>query len=270
MQLGISTYTFTWVIGVPGYPKPSQPMDAAGLLRQAHAYGVPVVQICDNMPLHNMCREELIGIRDLSAELGIQLEIGTRGVEPEHLRKYMEICRLLHSDFLRIILQKNNAYVSIEEASELLKQVLPEFEKAKVRIAVENHERHKVAELVSLVKEIDSPWLGICLDTVNSFGALEGPDFVITELAPYTINLHMKDFVIRRLDHMMGFELTGAPAGSGQLNLDYAAAEIKKHGKDPNVILELWTPYTGDIETTVQKEKEWADQSIQYLKEWMK
>ena len=270
MKLGISTYTFTWAVGVPGYPKPAHPMDAIGLLQQADEYGIKVVQICDNMPLHTMSRGELIQIRDFAAQSEIQLEIGTRGVEPEHLIKYLEICTFLGSDFLRTILQKNSAYVSIEEATQLLKYVMPEFEKAKVQVAVENHERHKVVELVRLIEEINSPWLGICLDTVNSFGALEGPDRVIAELAPYTVNLHMKDFKIQRLNHMMGFELTGTPAGSGQMNLDYAVSELNKHGRDPNIILELWTPYTGDITTTMQKEKDWADQSIKYLNKHIK
>ena len=270
MLLGIGTYTFTWAIGVPGYPKTDKPMDAFELIRQAHEYGVSVVQICDNLPLHTLSNEELTEIRDMADSLHIQLEIGTRGVEPDHLMKYLEICKLMNSDILRTIVQKDNGYVGIEEAAKLIKEVIHAFEKEEVYLAIENHERHKVKELISLIKAIDSPFAGICLDTVNSFGALEGPDYVIRELAPYTINLHVKDFVISRLDHNMGFELKGAPAGSGQLDLDYAAKALKSHGRDPSVILELWTPFTGDIETTVQKEKDWADQSIKFLKEWVK
>ena len=121
-------------------------------------------------------------------------------------------------------------------------------------------------ELISLIKAIDSPFAGICLDTVNSFGALEGPDYVIRELAPYTINLHVKDFVISRLDHNMGFELKGAPAGSGQLDLDYAAKALKKPWKGSQCYSGIMDSFTGDIETTLQKEKDWADQSIKFFK----
>lgn len=270
MKLGISTYTFTWAIGVPGYERPQKPLDAPGLIRQAAEYAVPVVQLCDNLPLHELSHEELIEIRDLARDLDIELEVGTRGVEPDHLLKYLDICKLLGSKLLRTILQKNNAYVYIEEASELIKEVLPEFEKAGIHIGIENHERHKVDELIRLLHIIDSPCLGICLDTVNSFGALEGPDYVIERLAPYTINLHVKDFRIDRLDHKMGFKLEGTPAGSGQLNLEYAFRLLESHGRDPNAILELWTPYMGDVEETIELEKLWADKSIEFLKEWLK
>ena len=81
MQLGISTYTFTWAIGVPGYLRMAEPMDAIGLIHQAHEYGVSVVQLCDNLPLHTLSDEELIKIRDTASALKIELEIGTRGVE---------------------------------------------------------------------------------------------------------------------------------------------------------------------------------------------
>lgn len=270
MKLGISTYTFTWAIGVPGYPKKAKPMDAIELIRQAHEYGVSVVQLCDNLPLHTLSDEELIKIRDTASALKIELEVGTRGVETAHLTRYMEICRLLGSNLLRVILHKDNTHISVEEAGIFLSKVMADFERERIYIAIENHERHKVKDLIRLVSVINSPYLGICLDTVNSFGALEGPEYVITELAPYTLNLHVKDFIIKRLDHMMGFQLTGAPAGSGMLDLAHAAASLKKYGKDPNAILELWTPYKDDIETTVEKEKDWADKSIKFLKEWIR
>ncbi len=270
MKLGISTYTFTWAIGVPGYPMPKDPMDAIKLMKLANEYQIPVVQICDNIPLHTLSHDQLVEIGQTAEKLSIQLEIGTRGVEPEHLDKYLEICKLLKSNILRTILQKNNGYVEVDEAIKLLELSVPKFEKENIYLAIENHERHKACELVRLIKEIDSPYVGICLDTVNSFGALEGIDYIINELTPYTINLHVKDFRIKRLNHNMGFELTGTPAGEGQLDLDYILSQLISHGKDPNAILELWTPLTGDVETTIKKEREWADKSIKFLKEWIK
>ena len=78
-----------------------------------------------------------------------------------------------------------------------------------------------MALLADIVTSIDSPNVGICLDTVNSFGSLEGPAVVVEALGPYVVNLHVKDFSIRRHDHNMGFTLTGTPAGQGQLDLPW-------------------------------------------------
>jgi 3-oxoisoapionate decarboxylase len=266
MEIGISTYTYTWSIGVPGYETPKEPMSAVDLLKQANKMGIQLVQLCDNLPLHNLSADELEALKNTSEELNIKLEVGTRGVEPEHLRKYLSIAKFLKSDILRIILQKNGGYVHIEEAFTLINEVLPEFEAEGICIAVENHERHKVTELETLVSKLNSEYVGICLDTVNSFGALEGPEYVIKTLAPYTVNLHVKDFEIKRLDHMMGFKVTGTPAGSGMLDMKLVSAELSKYGKDVDAILELWTPYTNSVEETIAKEREWAEQSIEYLK----
>jgi hypothetical protein len=38
MRLGISSYTYTWAIGVPGFSS-ERPLDAVGLLRNAVALG---------------------------------------------------------------------------------------------------------------------------------------------------------------------------------------------------------------------------------------
>jgi 3-oxoisoapionate decarboxylase len=267
MEIGISTYTYTWSIGVPGYEKPKEPMNAVDLLKQAHKMGINLVQLCDNLPLHDLSDAELDVIKKAAEELNIKLEVGTRGVEPEHLRRYLQIAKFLKSDILRIILQKNNGYVHIEEACKLINEVLPEFATEGICIAVENHERHKVVELVELINSLNSKYVGICLDTVNSFGALEGPEYVIKTLAPYTVNLHVKDFEIKRLDHMMGFRVTGTPAGSGMLDMKLVSEELNKYGKEVNAILELWTPFTNSVEETIAKESEWAEQSVEYLKQ---
>ena len=112
--------------------------------------------------------------------------------------------------------------------------------------------------------------MGICLDTVNSFGALECPEQVIAELAPFTINLHYKDFTIERLSHMMGFQITGTPAGKGMLDTEKLLSILKEKECASSVILELWTPFTETVETTILKESKWAEESIKYLKEWVK
>jgi 3-oxoisoapionate decarboxylase len=270
MKLGIGSYTYTWAIGVPGYVYEDKKLTALELVNRAAELGVEVVQICDNLPLHKLTDKELQEVRVAAEKAGIKIEVGTRGVEPEHLRIYLQIAEYVKSDILRVILHKNQGSITIQEAAAYIKEVLSEFEVKNISIAIENHERHPVRELAALINELNSPYAGICLDTVNSFGALESPREVIETLSPYTINLHFKDFQIKRLDHMMGFQITGTPAGKGMLDAGNLLEVMKEQGKDQSVILELWTPYAGTIRDTVIKENQWAVESINYLKEWIK
>jgi hypothetical protein len=86
---------------------------------------------------------------------------------------------------------------------------------------------------------------------------------------PYTMNLHIKDFTIRRVPHKMGIIIEGAPAGKGMLNIPGLLLRSSKNGLCQSAILELWTPPEPEIELTVVKEEKWAVESIGYLKSLM-
>ncbi len=103
---------------------------------------------------------------------------------------------------------------------------------------------------------------------MNSLGALETPREVVALLGPHTINLHVKDFEIRRIDTMMGYLVTGCPAGEGRLDIPWLVGEIRRHGRDPNLILELWPPYAGSVDETMAMEREWVARSVRFLKQY--
>ena len=168
---------------------------------------------------------------------------------------------------MRTILHTSKGSPTVDEAVTLLKNVIPYYEAAETVLAIENHERHTADELIEIVESVNSPVLGICLDTVNSFGALEPPSDVISKLAPYALNVHFKDFKIERVKSQMGFSVVGCPAGEGQLDINLLKNELKKYNKNPNVILELWTPFEQTVEKTIRKENRWAELSLTYLKE---
>jgi sugar phosphate isomerase/epimerase len=148
----------------------------------------------------------------------------------------------------------------------VLREIAVRFERHKVILAIENHDRFRVETFAEIVRAVASSHIGICLDTANSFGALEGPDVVLEKLGPLTVNLHLKDFQVRRMDHMLGFVIEGTPAGRGMLSIPGLLKRLATHGRSPNVILELWPPFQGDVESTVGKERKWVFESVQNLK----
>jgi sugar phosphate isomerase/epimerase len=145
-------------------------------------------------------------------------------------------------------------------------QVLADYEAARVVIAIENNESHTVHEYSRLVREFSSRSLGICLDTANSYGGEESQDQVLAELAQHAVCLHYKDFVISRLDHRMGFLIEGRPAGEGRVHAAQVLETVARKGRNANVIVELWPPFTGTIEGSVAQETEWAERSVTFLK----
>ena len=262
MKLGISSYALTWAIGVKGYEPPLKPLTAVGLVKLAHELGLHLVQIACNVPLHEFTNGQLHELKQAADELEVTLEIGARGTNPARMLQYLELANFLGSNIVRTLITDPD----ISRGETDIRRILPFYEANNIMIGIENHGLHTTTQLADLFKRINNPLVGCCLDTVNSFGALEGPDLVIERLAPYLVNLHIKDFTIDRLDHQMGFVITGAPAGQGRLDINKLVEVMKFYNKRPSVILELWPPYKNSVEETVALEREWLLQSLDFLK----
>lgn len=264
MQLGLGSYACAWAIGVPGYPV-AQPLAVLGFVQLARELGFSLVQIADNLPLHTLGEGEQTSLLEHIRAHNLTVELGTRGVQKAHLLTYLQLARTFGSRILRVVVDSPNHHPSPAEVTRCIGAVLPEFERAKVTLALENHDRFTARTLADIISTLASPYMGICLDTVNSFGSLEGPEVVIDTLAPYTVNLHIKDFDICRADHNMGFTIFGTPAGEGRLDIDKLIRQLEQHGRCKTAVLELWPAPEQTIDATIAKERRWLRQSASYL-----
>lgn len=269
MQPGISSYTYTWAVGVPG-SLPDKPLSAFGLIEKAHLSGLKVVQIADNLPLENWPDEHIGDLYNYAAGKNVSIEMGGRGLTPDHSYKCLEAAFLLHSPILRMVTDQAGFEPDLKTIISIIRELLPEFASRKIHLAIENHDRLKAREFENIIQSVGSEWVGICLDSVNSMGAGEGFETVSQILLPYTINLHLKDFSIRRVSHKMGLIIEGTPAGKGMLNIKELVDKLSVNNSCNSAILELWTPPEARIEDTVRKEEQWAAESITFLKHMFK
>lgn len=266
MRLGISTCTYTWNFGRKNYPLPRNKFTVDTLLDKAASYSVPVLQILENIiPLHEFSEEALIDIGHHAADIGVELEIGTLGIVPSQLRKYLHIAKLMGASLVRTIMDGAGAHPSVPQGAGWIKDVMPEYHDLGIKLSIENHDLRKVAELKELMELVDDRLVGICLDMVNSLGAQECQQQVVETLLPYVNNVHYKDFIIRRTDYEMGFIVNGCIAGQGITDMDYIVSNRSKAKEDFDIILEQWMPWLGDIEHTALEEQRWADESIKFL-----
>lgn len=265
MQLGISSYTYPWAVGMAEH-EPPEPLTALGLLDKAVALGVSVVQICDNLALDQLARPELAELKQRADDSGLLIEVGTRGSAPEHLLTYLDLAEYLGSPIVRVVTDTADDQPSDYEVIRRLQAVAPRFGAAGVVLAIENHDRFHTDTLGEIVEMLHVPHIGICLDTANSFGAGEGWADATIGLASYVVSLHIKDFVARRASHQLGFTIEGRPAGQGQLDIPWLLQTLEDEGRDPNAILELWPPPEKTLAETIDKEEAWATESIAYLR----
>lgn len=265
MVLGISSFTYGWSVGVRGQ-LPQRPLSAMDLVNRTINFGLSCLQIGDNLPVGLLREEERKALRDLLTRKNIRLEVGARKLTAEHLERYIDLAIYFNAPLLRFVVDGDDYEPDSSEIVRIIMDALPALVKNKITLGIENHDRFKARELAQIMEAFDHPNVGICLDCVNSLGAGEGLEHVMKILAPYTVNLHIKDFNIRRLSHQMGFNVTGTPAGQGMTNVPKLIEYLSKYERCRSAVLEQWVTPAATIGETVNREEQWAIESIQYLK----
>lgn len=259
MEAGFSSYAIGWAVAArePG----GRAIDAFDVIDLARELGYRRLQLADNVPLHSLTEAQRAALLQHTRAAGIAVEVGTRGLTRENLAAYLPIATQFASPFLRIVIDSAGYEPGADQVIALLKEHAPALERAGVILAIENHDRFKSAELARMLETVGSRWVGICLDTANSFGAGEDIHTVVNHLGPHTVNVHLKDIRIVRVPYLQGFVIEGVPLGTGQIPIEWVLSEAARHGRCLTATLEHWVPPEPDMADTVRKEREWCTRS---------
>ena len=262
MTIGISTYALFW----QWHATADRPLTLTDMVTKVAGWDVTLFQICDYPLIESAAPTELAELARHAAEQGVGLELGTRGVSPAHLHRYLELAEALGVTLVRSMLNAVDHRPAPDEAVDLLRQTMPAYEAAGVTLALETYEQVPVVTLVDVVDHVASPALGICLDPGNCVAALELPTDTIARTAPYVRNLHVKDFAFSRKDGWVGFTFAGAPLGEGLLDYDGMIKTVRPAERGINQIIEHWLPWQGDSATTITLEDQWTLHNLHYLR----
>ncbi|KJZ19521.1 sugar phosphate isomerase/epimerase family protein [Loktanella sp. S4079] len=270
MKLGLGSYAYRWSIGIKDQV-PARPMDAFAVLERADALGLTVVQYADNMPLDRYTEADHHRLFEQAQQKGIALELGTQCFDADEVDRYLDIGQRLHAKIMRVALDEADGHM---EVSELAEQLRPRVDKARakgMKIAIENHFNYPSPRMVELLDTINDDHLGVCLDVANSICANEWPEETIQMLAPYTINLHLKDYEITPDPYGVGFRVHGVPLGQGRAPIAWTLDQLKHCPPDMSVILEHWLMIdeTG-LDGAIAKEQPWIEQTVAAAKEFTK
>lgn len=261
-RIGLSSYAFFWQLS----NRVTNPLSIHDALKRTAEMGVDLFQICDYAPLEDMSDDELAAVRATADNLGITLELGTKGIGPEHLHRFLHIAGILGSKLLRTMFNVPGHTPNADEATAIFVEILPAFEAAGVRIAVETYEQVPTEWILDVIRRVNSPYLGICSDPANTVAALEMPREVIDAVAPYVLNMHIKDFAFSRKQGWVGFTYSGAPLGEGLLDYDYMVDKIQPKTRNINQIIEHWLPWQDTEAETIRLENQWTQQSLNFLR----
>jgi len=260
--MGITSYAYQWAVGTSDF-KPGKPLSVFSLIEKASMLGLEVLQICENVNLDVMIKDHE-GIVEAAKSKGITIELGAGGMDLSTLDGYVQIADLTGSRLLRAYPQKRE---SIERMIKRIRRFLPELREREITLAIENSSLclYTCYQLAEILRRIDDPLVGACVDVANSLGLLENPVETVKVLSPYAASVHIKDFCIERRTGG-GFIISGAPIGEGILDVRAVLDIIEKSNRNPNILIEQWMNRRSPEKVTLKEEERWLKKSVEFLR----
>ena len=154
----------------------------------------------------------------------------------------------------------------LERVVDRLRNAASLAERSGVKLAVENHTDAFSEEVIWLLDQVNHPFIGACIDTVNALHVTENPITAVENLAPRAFTNHFRDNKI--IIKPYGFKLTGAAVGEGDLDMRRAYELIQQNPavNRINIELDLQCPLD-NMEETLNFEREALQRSIKYCRE---
>lgn len=265
MQMGIVVHSYAsrWNSKVESkkYPPFTNAMD---LLEHCHQIGAGGMQVVVKDWTADFAKK----VRDKREKLGLYME-GSIGLpkKAEEVAKFeqeVKNAREAGAQVLRTVslggrryetFQSNAAFEEFKKNALVALQLAdPILSKHKIRLAVENHKDWRAKELVSILQQLDSEWVGVTLDFGNSIALMEDPMEVVQTLVPYVFSTHVKDMGVE--EYADGFLLSEVPLGKGILDLPKIVSLCKK--QNPNVTFNLEMITRDPLEIPCLKQEYWA------------
>ncbi|MCI9887479.1 TIM barrel protein [Micrococcales bacterium 31B] len=265
-MIGLGTYAFFWQHS----ERAPAPLSLAGAFAETRALGVDLFQICDYAPLDRMSDAEAREAARAARDLGLTIELGTKGIEPEHLDRYLALADIFDARLVRSMVYSPTSRPTPAQARAHLASALPAYAAAGVTLALETYEQIATTDLARLVTDVrseaGSDRLGICLDPANVVARLELPSQCIAAAADLVANVHVKDFEFARQDGWVGFTYSGAAMGAGLHDYGALLASVRPRARGLNEVVEHWLPWQGDATATITLERDWTRQTLDFLR----
>jgi sugar phosphate isomerase/epimerase len=261
-MIGLGTYAFFWQHS----DRVSAPLSLVGALEATRDLGVGLFQICDYAPLDTMDAHELADAASAARDLGVAIQLGTKGVEPDRLARYLDLAGVFGAALVRSMLHGPHSRPSLAQAATWLRGAMRGYEASGVALALETYEQVATADLVDLVARVDSDSLGVCLDPANVVARLESPTSCVEQTAALAKNVHVKDFAFTRREGWVGFDYGGARMGTGLHDYPHLLRAVRPRERGIDEIVEHWLSWQGDAETTVRTERDWTRTTLEYLR----
>ena len=249
-RLGIASASFTQRMRAErrgGAEKPFS--DPFHFLEYCHQLGAGGVEIAAES-LHPDSRKQF---RRRVESAGMYVEVAVPLPRDQSdlssFRDSLRAAKGVGASVVRTTLLTRPRYVALDSAEELRRfaqqsrksVTLAEsaLRRRRMKLAIENHRDMRIEELLSMMKQVSSEFVGVCIDPANSLALLESPAEAVEKLAPYAISVHLKDIAVK--ESADGFLLSEVALGEGFLDLRAIVEDLRQARSNIRFNLEVMT-----------------------------
>lgn len=263
MGVVVHSYASRWhsKAGSTQYPSFENAID---LINHCKEIGAGGVQVNVNGWATDFAKE----VRSVREKSGLYLE-GSIGLprstdQVANFEKEVMAAKEAGAEVLRTVCLNGRRYENFHSEKEFLEfktsalvalaLAEPIVRKHQMKLAVENHKDWKAEELVEIIQNLGSEWVGVTVDFGNNVALLEDPLKVIETLAPYAFSTHVKDMGLK--EYEKGFLLSEVPLGTGIVDLKSGVEICKKY--NPNIHFSLEMITRDPLEIPVMEKDYWS------------
>jgi sugar phosphate isomerase/epimerase len=216
--------------------------------------------------------------RNLYLEYNMSLDLGHFGIGIQHdLEAGLKTAQAIGADVVKAGMEiprprpragsrfHPKVMPYLEETVQRLKTAAPMAKALGIRLALENHCDSFSEEVLWVLKEVDHPFVGACLDTVNAWHVAEDPMKAIENLAPVAFTNHFRDDRVEFCRD--GFRVRGVAVGDGDIDMQKAYNLIKSHSPTNRINIETEMGISlEDRDTALRLELDTVKRSIHYCR----
>lgn len=174
--LGLDSYSYSLTMEDPAAPR-----DVFWFLKRVADIGLRGCQI-DPRHIPAWSPEVMNGIGAFCAGHALYLELGTWRYDFDTVSRRLELAAEAGARCLRTFyggyryeMSADDLRRAIRQSVAGLKRLADVAERARLPLALENHEEFRAEEIVGILDAVDSPWVRCCLDTGNGMAVGEDP-----------------------------------------------------------------------------------------------
>lgn len=242
MKIGIDSYCYHRYFGevYPEQQPPPKKMTLEDFINRAHELEVDGVSL-ESCFIPNLEKSYLSDVRAMLDQFGMDrvyawghpdgLEGGKNQEAYKEMIDSFDHAAAIGAKVMRVVgsslmFRFESHTEQINRLTKMFKDAVKIAEKYDIKMAVENHIDFTADEILTLLKNVDSPYFGLNFDTGNFLRLLDDPVKGMEKLAPYTLATHVKDLKPQKgvsADEWYFFSC--APVGDGLVD-NFALARL--------------------------------------------